>query len=95
MAPFKSTQADVERIQSRNIIAAISSIIPGLGHIYKAQYAAGIGYLVVSPFFILAGAFVGFATAGLGLFIPLFFMIAVGWHAYQIEDRRHHLGGIL
>ena len=95
MATFKLTQADYKHIHSRNIIAAISSIIPGLGHIYKAQYAAGIGYLMISPFVILAGVFVGFATAGIGLFIPVLYMIGVGWNAYQIEDRRHHLGGIL
>lgn len=85
--------ASTRLLHSRDVIAAISSIIPGLGHIYKAHYSTGFGLLVVSPFIIWAGLILGWATFGLGLFLPLFYMIFIGWHAYSIEDRRHHHPG--
>ena len=79
---------------SRNVIAAISSIIPGLGHIYKGQFRIGAGLLIISPSIIWAALILGFATAGIGLLVPLFFLIAIGWHAYLIEDMRRHPAGI-
>lgn len=36
----------------RNIIGVISSMIPGLGHIYKGYYRIGGGLLIISPMFI-------------------------------------------
>ena len=78
-----------------DIIAAISSIIPGLGHLYKAHYNVGFGLLFLSPFVIWAGLILGFATAGFGLFLPVFYMLGIGWHAYAVENRRNHPGGIL
>lgn len=79
----------------RDIIAAISSIIPGLGHIYKGHYRLGAGLLIVSPMFIWASLIMGFATAGSGLLVPFFFLMIIGWHAYSIEDRRKHPGGFI
>lgn len=79
----------------RDVLAAISSIIPGLGHIYKGQYRIGAALLIISPFFIWIALILGFATAGIGLLIPFFFLIAIGWHAYKVEDRRHHPIGII
>ncbi len=80
---------------SRDVIAAFSSIIPGLGHIYKAHYNVGFGLLFISPLFIWAGLVLGWATFGFGLFLPAMFVIFIGWHAYNIEDRRHHTIGLL
>jgi hypothetical protein len=94
MEASKKKTSHPELEHSRNVIAAISSIIPGLGHIYKAHYSTGFGLLIFGPFIIWAGLMLGWATFGIGLFIPLFFMIGVGWHAYSIEDRRGHAGGI-
>ena len=94
MKADRSRFTESKLLKARNFLAAISSIIPGLGHIYKAHYSTGIGFMILSPFFILAGVFVGFATAGLGIFIPFFYILATGWHAYIIDDKRHHLGGI-
>lgn len=82
-------------IKSRNVIAAISSIIPGLGHIYKGQYRIGAGLLITSPFLIWIALIMGFATAGFGLLIPFFYLIAIGWHAYNVEDKRRHPAGII
>lgn len=80
---------------SRDMIAALSSIIPGLGHLYKAHYLTGIGLIIVSPFIVWAGVICAIGTLGLGLFIPLIYLGFVIWHAYNIEDRRHHPAGIL
>lgn len=80
---------------TRDVIAAFSSIIPGLGHIYKAHYNVGFGLLAISPLFIWAGLVLGWATFGFGLFLPLMFVIFIGWHAYRVEDRRHHTIGLL
>jgi TM2 domain-containing membrane protein YozV len=82
-------------LKSRNVIAALSSIIPGLGHIYKGHYKKGIGLLIISPVFVWAALILGFATAGIGLVVPFLFLFLIGWHAYMIEDRRKHPGGII
>ncbi len=85
-----------DRLQkSRNVIAAISSIIPGLGHIYKGHIKKGIAILTISPLFIWTGLILGFATAGLGLFAPIVYLAWVIWHAYSIEDLRNHPIGII
>lgn len=92
---FSSEESYKELLHSRDVIAAASSIIPGLGHIYKAHYGTGIGLLIVSPFFVWGGLILGWATFGLGLLIPILYIVLIGWHAYSIDDRRHHVAGIL
>ncbi len=89
------TQHSSGLLKSRNVIAALSSIIPGLGHIYKGQYRTGACLLIISPLFVWAALILGFATAGFGLFVPFLFLILIGWHAYYSEDRRNHPAGIL
>lgn len=94
MDTLQAHHVDERLVRSRNIIAAISSIIPGLGHLYKANYTTGIGLLILSPFILFTGFFVGFATAGFGAVIPAFYIAIVAWHAYNSDDKRHHLAGI-
>ncbi len=84
-----------EMAHSRDVIAATSSIIPGLGHIYKAHYTTGFGILALSPFLIWVGLILGWATFGLGLFLPGVYVFLIGWHAYNLEDRRKHPAGVL
>jgi len=84
-----------EMAHSRDVIAATSSIIPGLGHIYKAHYTTGFGILALSPFLIWMGLMLGWATFGLGLFLPGLYVFLIGWHAYNLEDRRKHPAGVL
>ena len=72
--------AHSELSHSRDVIAALSSIIPGLGHIYKAHYSTGIGLLILSPFLIWAGLILGFATVGIGLFLPILYMVLIYNH---------------
>jgi len=82
-----SQQKDHKQI---NIIAAISSIIPGLGHIYKGYRKEGFCILIISPFFIWAALIFAFATLGIGLFVPFVYLFIVGWHAYNLESKRKH-----
>lgn len=84
-----------EMAHSRDVIAAVSSVIPGLGHIYKAHYSTGLGILALSPFLVWMGLILGWATFGLGLFLPAVYVFLIGWHAYNLDDRRKHPVGVL
>lgn len=77
-------------IQDRRIIAAILSIIPGLGHLYKGHYGAGIMILFVGvPVMIWVALLLSFATLGFSLILPF---VAWGWviaDAYAEKDWRY------
>lgn len=79
----------------RDTLAAIQSIIPGLGHIYKGYYYQGIVLVILSLSVFYMGAVLFLATAGFSMLFPLIFIILVGLHAYFAEDRRKHHIGIL
>lgn len=68
-------------------MAIMLSIIPGLGHIYKGHKLAGLlwmlGAIPVGIFVLLAAI----ASAGFGIGLFFFYLIAVMLHAYAIEDR--------
>lgn len=82
-----------KKVRHRNQMAAMLSIIPGLGHLYKGHVGLGIILLLLSFPFIWIGLIMAFATVGFGLFVPFFYVGATSWHAYHIEDnRKHHLG---
>ena len=82
-----STPLTSEEKHAHNEIAAVLSIVPGLGHIYKGHIFAGllwmIGAIPVGIFVFLAA----FASAGWGLGLFLFYLAAAMLHAYGIEDR--------
>jgi uncharacterized protein (DUF983 family) len=73
--------------KASDAIAVIFSIIPGLGHIYKGHKLAGflwmLGAIPVGIFVLLAA----FASAGWGLGLFFFYLIAVMLHAYAVHDR--------
>lgn len=81
--------------ERRNRIAAIQSVIPGLGHIYKGHYGLGAIILLLSPLVLWAGLLLGWATFGFGLFLPLAFIAFIAYQAYYLEDRRKHHAGVL
>ncbi|MFU8861679.1 MAG: hypothetical protein ACNA8K_14775 [Cyclonatronaceae bacterium] len=81
--------------ERRNRIAAIQSIIPGLGHIYKGHFWLGAIILLLSPLVLWAGLMLGWATFGFGLFLPLAFIAFIAYQAYHLEDRRKHHAGVL
>jgi len=83
--------------RDRNVIAAVLSIVPGLGHIYKGHYGPGLAILLLGvPIGIWVGVLLSLATAGVGLLLPLCAWGMVAMDAYAEKDRRrHHLMGVL
>ena len=72
----------------RNKIAAILSVIPGLGHLYKHHYVAGFGILIGGNLLTLfITAWLSLATFGLALIaLPAIYIASVAASAYYIED---------
>ena len=73
--------------KASDMVAVILSIIPGLGHIYKGHKLAGFlwmaGAIPVGIFVLLAAV----ASAGFGVGLFFFYLIAVMLHAYAVDDR--------
>lgn len=79
-----STPLSKESRHAHDEIAALLSIIPGLGHIYKGHYEAGLLWMFLGmPFAIWIGIILSLATAGLGLFFPILCWVALAWNAYM------------
>lgn len=72
----------------RNKLAAVLSIIPGLGHLYKHHYLAGFGILTVGN--LLAGfvaVLMALGTFGLSLIlVPIAWLAAIITSAYMASD---------
>jgi hypothetical protein len=72
-------------------IAALLSIVPGLGHIYKGHYEMGLIWMFLGmPIAIWIGILFGLATAGIGLLFPIVCWAALAVDAYNEKNRRHH-----
>jgi hypothetical protein len=73
--------------KASDAVAVILSVIPGLGHIYKGHRLAGFlwmaGAIPVGIFVLLAAI----ASAGFGIGLFFFYLIAVMLHAYAVDDR--------
>ncbi|HKJ31604.1 MAG TPA: hypothetical protein VKA34_07240 [Balneolales bacterium] len=79
--------------RARNDIAALQSIIPGLGHIYKGYYFQGLIVMLLAPVVFYIGAVLFLATAGISSLFPLAYWTLVAIHAYYADDhRKHHIG---
>ena len=86
-----STPLTKEEKHAHNEIAAVLSIVPGLGHIYKGHYEMGLMWMFLGmPFTIWIGIILSLATAGLGLLFPILCWVALAYDAYNEKDRRHH-----
>ena len=86
-----STPLGREAKHAQNLIAAVLTIVPGLGHIYKGHYEAGLLWMFLGmPIATFIGILLGLATAGVGLIFPILCWVALAWDAYNEEDRRHH-----
>ena len=80
-----------EAKHAHNKIATLLSIVPGLGHIYKGHYEAGLLWMFLGmPFAIFIGIILSLATAGIGLLFPILCWAALAWDAYNEKDRRRH-----
>jgi hypothetical protein len=73
--------------KASDAVAVILSVIPGLGHIYTGHRLAGFlwmaGAIPVGIFVLLAAI----ASAGFGIGLFFFYLIAVMLHAYAVDDR--------
>jgi len=86
-----STPLTKEEKHTHNEIAALLSIVPGLGHIYKGHYGMGLLWMFLGmPIAIWIGILFGLATAGVGLLFPILCWVGLAWDAYNEKDRRHH-----
>lgn len=79
----------------RNKLAAVFSIIPGAGHLYKHHYIGGLAILTGGNLLMLFVTFwLSLATFGLALIlVPAIYMCVVAASAYAAEDRHgtHHM----
>lgn len=82
------------RKKDRDKIAAILSVIPGMGHLYKHHYLDGLAILVIgNSMMLFVAAWLALATFGLSLLVvPAVFFAGVAYSAYSIEDwhGKHH-----
>jgi len=76
----------------RNKIAALLSLLPGLGHLYKHHYLAGVSLLIGGN--IMTGfiaVLMALGTLGLSiLVIPMAYVAAVAAAAYALPDWHGH-----
>lgn len=72
----------------RHQIAALLSILPGLGHLYKHHYLSGVGLLVGGNVMVgFIAVLMALGTFGLSLLlVPLAYIAAVAAAAYALPD---------
>jgi hypothetical protein len=72
----------------RNKIAALLSVFPGLGHLYKHHYLAGIGIMTAgNVLMVFIALWLAFATLGLSLVVvPAVWVLGVAYSAYLASD---------
>jgi hypothetical protein len=74
---------------ARDRAAALLSLSPGLGHLYKGHILfGGLIFFVISPLIAALTLFLLPATLGVILIVPMVFLFAVMLHAYHAPDRR-------
>ena len=77
---------------ARSELAALLSLLPGLGHYYKGYRLMGATILLLGvPLIFFMAGILALATVGMSLLLPLLFWAATMWHAYMLPDHnRHH-----
>ena len=85
---------DALRLVDRNKVAAILSVLPGTGHIYKHHYLSGFTLLVAgNTLMVFAAVLMALGTFGFSLIlVPAAYCAAVAFAAYSLPDwhGRHH-----
>lgn len=73
----------------RNKIAALLSVIPGMGHLYKHHYIDGFGILTVgNALMIFVALWLSIATIGLSLIVvPAMWITSIAYAAYSAPDQ--------
>jgi hypothetical protein len=77
------------RAVDRDKIAALLSVLPGAGHVYKHHYLAGAGILTIgNALAAFVAAWLSLATFGLSLIVvPVAWVAGVAAAAYLAPDR--------
>lgn len=72
----------------RNKVAALLSVVPGLGHLYKHHYMAGAGIMVAgNAIMVFVALWLGIATLGLALIVvPAVWFAMIACSAYFATD---------
>jgi hypothetical protein len=72
----------------RNKVAALLSVLPGLGHLYKHHYLAGIGIMTAgNVLMIFVALWLALATLGLSLIlVPAVWVVGIAYSAYLATD---------
>jgi hypothetical protein len=88
---MKTTQSAKPSVD-RDEVAALLSIIPGAGHLYKHHYGAGLGILLLGNALVaFVSGLMALATLGLSLIIvPTAYLGLVAWSAYTLPDWHGH-----
>jgi hypothetical protein len=80
-------QDDTAEGKASDNIAVILSIIPGVGHVYKGYQILGFIFFLGAIGALSLALLAATATAGFGIFLAVFYWLAVMIHVYVIKDR--------
>lgn len=75
----------------RNDVAAVLSLLPGAGHLYKGYAGIGVLFLACTPVVLFCALLMALGTFGIGTAV----LIALYWgaaaaHAWRIPPKHHH-----
>ncbi|MFM7182667.1 MAG: hypothetical protein ACKO2G_14545 [Verrucomicrobiales bacterium] len=86
------TTLSVNGSVDRDEVAALLSVLPGAGHLYKNHFGAGLGILLLGNALVtFVSGLMALATLGLSLIIlPTAYMAMVAWSAYNLPDWHGH-----
>lgn len=75
----------------RNDVAAMLSILPGAGHLYKGYTGIGILFLAGAPLVLFCALLMVLGTFGFGtVALILLYWGAAAAHAWRIPPKHHH-----
>ena len=76
------------RKQDRDLFAALLSVAPGLGQLYKHHYFAGLSILIGGNLLmLLVTALLSIATFGLAVVVvPVLYVLGIAWAAHELPD---------
>ncbi len=74
--------------EDRDLFAAILSVVPGVGHLYKHHYLTGLMILLGGNLLmVFVAALLSLATFGLALIVvPVAYMVGIAWAAHELPD---------